>query len=60
MKGVYLVIDGLDETFEEDREILYNLLAPDERFDKYQTLCISTLSSFCENRLIGFGRRCAI
>lgn len=31
-KGIYLIIDGLDEAFEEDRESLFNLLAPDSTF----------------------------
>lgn len=51
-KGVFLVIDGVDEAFEEDREILYSLLAPDERFGKYQSSCKISLLVSGENRLI--------
>lgn len=31
---VYLILDGLDEAFEEDRETLFNMLAPDPTFGR--------------------------
>jgi hypothetical protein len=31
---VYLILDGLDEAFQEDRETLFNILAPDPAFGR--------------------------